>query len=193
MSRASRAAPFRRDLFHRVLRTLDDDGPSAAFVLDQLPDRFSGDELDRALQALHDQLVTCRGATETIDRIRWVAASNYEVTFPAGSSISAACAVTDRSARGPRHGDARLVRFVDDDGATTYYATYTASMAPTSRRTSWPPPTSARSPAPSSQGEGRGTRAWPCFPDASTVDTSPSRAGSRNQRRRDLTRPDRVG
>jgi predicted GH43/DUF377 family glycosyl hydrolase len=117
---------FRRDLFRRVLRALDDDGPSAAFVLDLLPDQFSEDELDRALQALHDQLVTRRGATETIDRIRWVAASNYEVTFPVGSSISERVL----SPTGPPedHGmeDARFVRFVDDDGTTTHYATYTA-------------------------------------------------------------------
>jgi predicted GH43/DUF377 family glycosyl hydrolase len=116
----------RRDLFRRVLRSLDDDGPSTAFVLDQLPDPFTGDELESALRALHDQLVTRRGATETIDRMRWVAASNYEVTFPAGSSISQRVL----SPLGPTetHGmeDARFVRFVDDDGTTTYYATYTA-------------------------------------------------------------------
>jgi predicted GH43/DUF377 family glycosyl hydrolase len=117
---------FRRDLFHRMLKTLDDDGPSTAFVLDLLPDLFSGDELESALRALHDQLVTRRGATETIDRIRWVAASNYEVTFPISSSISERVL----SPTGPPedHGmeDARFVRFVEDDGATTYYATYTA-------------------------------------------------------------------
>ena len=109
-----------------MLRSLDDDGPSTAFVLDQLPDPFTGDELESALGALHDQLVTRRGATETIDRMRWVAASNYEVTFPAGSSISQRVL----SPLGPTetHGmeDARFVRFVDDDGTTTYYATYTA-------------------------------------------------------------------
>lgn len=117
---------FRRDLFHRVLRTLDDDGPSAAFVLDALPDPFSSDELDRALGALHEQLVTRRGAADTIDRIRRVAASNYEVTFPVGSSISER--VLSPTGPAESHGmeDARFVRFANDDGTTTYYATYTA-------------------------------------------------------------------
>ena len=75
-------AHYRRDLFHRMLRSLEDDGPSAAFVLDSLPDPFTGGELDRPLGALHDQLVTRRGATETIDRIRRVASSNYAGDLP---------------------------------------------------------------------------------------------------------------
>ena len=95
---------YRRDLFHRVLRSLGDDGTSAAFVLDSLPDPFTGDELEQALGALHDQLVTRRGATETIDRIRWIATSNYEVTFPTGSSISERVLVADGADREPRDG-----------------------------------------------------------------------------------------
>ena len=116
----------RRDLFHRVLRSLGDDGTSAAFVLDSLPDPFTGDELEQAMRALHDQLVTRRGATETIDRIRWVAASNYAVTFPTASTISER--VLSPTAPTESHGmeDARFVRFVDDDGTATYLATYTA-------------------------------------------------------------------
>ena len=125
---SGRAGPchYRRDLFHRVLRSLGDDGTSAAFVLDSLPDPFTGDELEQAMGALHDQLVTRRGATETIDRIRWVASANYEVTFPTGSSISER--VLSPTAPIESHGmeDARFVRFVDDDGTATYLATYTA-------------------------------------------------------------------
>jgi predicted GH43/DUF377 family glycosyl hydrolase len=125
---AGRPGPshYRRDLFHRVLRSLGDDGTSAAFVLDSLPDPFTGDELEQAMQALHDQLVTRRGATETIDRIRSVASSNYEVAFPTGSSLSER--VLSPTAPIESHGmeDARFVRFVEDDGIATYLATYTA-------------------------------------------------------------------
>jgi len=121
-----RQARHRRDLFHRILGTVDDDGSSAAFVLDLLPDPFSGDDLDSALRALSAQLVTRRGAAETIDRIRSVAASSYEVNFPAHSSISQR--LLSPTAPTESHGveDARFVRFVDEDGTTTYYATYTA-------------------------------------------------------------------
>jgi hypothetical protein len=95
---------YRRDVFHRVLRSLGDDGTSAAFVLDSLPDPFTGDELEHAVGALHDQLVTRRDATETIDRIRWVASSNYAVTFPTASTISerVLCATAPVESHGPK-------------------------------------------------------------------------------------------
>jgi predicted GH43/DUF377 family glycosyl hydrolase len=125
---AGRPTPsgYRRDLFSRMLRSLDDDDLSAAFVLDRLPDPFTAHDLDIALGALHDQLVTRRGATETIDRIRWIAASNYAVAFPFESSLCDRVLVP--TAPTERHGmeDARFVRFVDDDGTCTYFATYTA-------------------------------------------------------------------
>ena len=117
---------YRRNLFHRMLQSLDDDDLSTAFVLDQLPDPFTGADLDVALRALHDQLVTRRGATETIDRIRGVAAANYAVSFPAGSALSDRVLIPVAPTESQGIEDARFVRFVDDDGAPIYYATYTA-------------------------------------------------------------------
>jgi predicted GH43/DUF377 family glycosyl hydrolase len=125
---SGRQSPSRYDraLFHGMLSALEDDGLSAEFVLDQLPERFTDADLDVALGALHDQLVTRRGATDTIDRIRWIAASNYQVIFPAGSTLSARVLVpiAPRESRGME--DARFVRFTDDNGTCTYYAPYTA-------------------------------------------------------------------
>ena len=55
-----------------------------------------------------------------------LAASNYVTTFPADSALSERVIFP----AGPHetHGmeDARFVRFTDDDGDVTYYATYTA-------------------------------------------------------------------
>ncbi len=117
---------YRRDLFHRALRTIDGDGLSGDFVLGSLPDRFTMKELELALGDLYDQLVTRRDAMQTIERIRWIAASNYEVSFPATSSIAER--VLSSTAPAESHGmeDARFVRFTHDDGTVTYYATYTA-------------------------------------------------------------------
>jgi predicted GH43/DUF377 family glycosyl hydrolase len=117
---------YRRDLFHRMLQALDDDGLSTAFVLERLPDPFTSPDLDGALHALHDQLVTRRGATETIDRIRGIAAANYEVSFPAGSALSDRVLIPIAPTESHGMEDARFVRFIDDVGAPTYYATYTA-------------------------------------------------------------------
>jgi predicted GH43/DUF377 family glycosyl hydrolase len=123
-----RQSPSRydRDLFHGMLRALEDDGLSTSFVLDRLPQRFTDADLELALSALHDQLVTRRGATDTIDRIRWIAASNYQVTFPAGSALSARVLIPVAPTESHGMEDARFVRFSHDDGTCTYYAPYTA-------------------------------------------------------------------
>ncbi len=115
----------RRERFRHLLGSGRDDRSSVAFVLGVLPDPFSREQLEAALTALSDQLLTRRNATGTIERIRAVADSNYEVTFPEASALSER--VLSPVAPTESHGmeDARFVRFVDDDGTVAYYATYT--------------------------------------------------------------------
>jgi predicted GH43/DUF377 family glycosyl hydrolase len=123
-----RARPpvYERALFQGKLAELGERGESATFVLDALPEHFTPVELELALADLNDQALTRTSARETIEHIRWVAASNYDTDFPED------CALGERVLwpMGPTesHGmeDARFVRFVDDDGSVTYYATYTA-------------------------------------------------------------------
>jgi predicted GH43/DUF377 family glycosyl hydrolase len=58
--------------------------------------------------------------------VLWLATSNYTIRFPAEHEISERVIfpVSENESRGIE--DARFVRFVDDDGSVTYYATYTA-------------------------------------------------------------------
>jgi len=58
--------------------------------------------------------------------IEWLAASNYEMTFSPHLAMSERIIfpVSPNESNGIE--DARFVRFVDDDGAVMYYATYTA-------------------------------------------------------------------
>ena len=95
-------------------------------LLGPLPDRFAAEDLDAAIERL-DRTEISRALTfETVRLVRLVTASNYEVAFPAESDISERVLVP----AGPRETqgleDARFVRFTDDDGHITYYATYTA-------------------------------------------------------------------
>ncbi len=63
---------------------------------------------------------------DTVIHIRWLMESNYEVFFPHGQLISERVIfpLSQNESNGVE--DARFVRFVDDDGSVTYYATYTA-------------------------------------------------------------------
>jgi predicted GH43/DUF377 family glycosyl hydrolase len=117
---------YDRNLFRGKLAEWGNDRESAAFVLDSLPERFTPTDLDVALAALDDQILTRSTARQTIDRIRWVAASNYDVEFPGDSAIGERVLWPLGPAESHGMEDARFVRFTDDAGAVTYYATYTA-------------------------------------------------------------------
>jgi predicted GH43/DUF377 family glycosyl hydrolase len=95
-------------------------------VLDSLPARFSPGELDRALAGLKAQGVTHRGVRTTIDQFREIALSNYDTEFPDDSTVAERVLLPTGPTESHGMEDARFVRFVDDDGTVTYYATYTA-------------------------------------------------------------------
>ncbi len=95
-------------------------------VLDRLPDRFTLAALEQSLASLERDGPPHAISFETAKIMRVLAASSYVTTFPADSTLSERVIFP----AGPHetHGmeDARFVRFTEDDGAVTYYATYTA-------------------------------------------------------------------
>lgn len=72
------------------------------------------------------QLVIDEEHREIGDKIMWLAKSNYELQFNLDQDISEK--IIFPASQNDSNGieDARFVRFVDDDGSVTYYATYTA-------------------------------------------------------------------
>ena len=117
---------YERELFRGKLAEDGETGESAAFVLNSLPVRFTPEELDHALAGLEAQVVTHRGVPETMDHFRGIASSNYDTEFPGDSTIAERVLLPTGPAEIQGMEDARFVRFVDDDGTVTYYATYTA-------------------------------------------------------------------
>lgn len=101
-------------------------GGAAALILDALPEQFTNDQLESALGSLHRQALTRRVTQDTIDALRAIAAANYVATFPADSGIDERVLFPHGPAESHGMEDARFVRFTDDDGHVTYYATYTA-------------------------------------------------------------------
>ena len=97
-----------------------------ARILSWLEDRFTMAELEEAIAALTEDGIEPSISGETTRVLHWLASSNYRTSFPASTAISER--VLFPSGPTESHGmeDARFVRFVDDDGAATYYATYTA-------------------------------------------------------------------
>ena len=115
-----------RTVFHTKLAALGDDHENAADVLDGLPQRFDDAELAGQIARLAADAATRRNTATTIANLRGLARSSYSIDFPSTTDLSERVLWPEAPAE--RHGmeDARFVRFVNDDGAVTYYATYTA-------------------------------------------------------------------
>ena len=112
--------------FRAKLVELDAGNDLAWAVMHRLAERFTLAELELSLATLEHDGPPHAISYETIKIIRVLAASSYVTTFPTDSALSERVIFP----AGPHetHGmeDARFVRFTDDDGAATYYATYTA-------------------------------------------------------------------
>ncbi|MFC1535132.1 glycoside hydrolase family 130 protein [Thermodesulfobacteriota bacterium] len=95
-------------------------------VFDNLPHRFLFNELQESINKAEEKYADSREFLEMIEDIYWIAQSNYEETFVGEGSLSER--IIFPVAQSEKNGieDARFVRFVDDDGDVTYYATYTA-------------------------------------------------------------------
>ena len=126
-----RARPPEYDLaqFKTMLSAHADDDEVASFLHRHLPDQFSAAELDHTLRNLPTGLTPRQGTHRTIELIRWIAASTYDLEFPAETQVSERVLWPTGPTERQGMEDARFVRFTDDgDGAdgASYYATYTA-------------------------------------------------------------------
>ncbi|HEU5428847.1 MAG TPA: glycoside hydrolase family 130 protein [Actinocrinis sp.] len=123
-----RVRPPQYDLqqFEAMVSATGDDDEVAAFLQRHLPGRFDAAQLEQTLERLPTRLTARQATHRTIERIRWIAASSYDLGFPRDTAIGER--VLWPHAPTERHGmeDARFVRFTDELGAASYYATYTA-------------------------------------------------------------------
>ncbi|WP_137148179.1 glycoside hydrolase family 130 protein [Mycolicibacterium sp. CR10] len=101
-------------------------GESSDYVFTALGDLFTRSDLDERLDSLRAHLRTRGHAEDTIALIRGIAERCYAIEFPAAVPLSERVLWPSMEAERAGMEDARFVRFVEDDGSVTYYATYTA-------------------------------------------------------------------
>jgi predicted GH43/DUF377 family glycosyl hydrolase len=123
-----RTEPSRYDkaLFDAKLRELGVGNEFAAQVLAPLAEHFTHAELETSLAALEAHGPPAAILFETVKIIRVLASSNYVTTFPSSSALSERVIFPAGPYETRGMEDARFVRFVENDGAARYYATYTA-------------------------------------------------------------------
>jgi len=124
---AAHSGPARhhRPSMHAHLADMGDDLENAAFVLDQLPEVFDNDALDRAIASLRADRATRRSPESTIAALRSFAASAYSTSFDPSTELTSRVLLPHAAQESHGMEDARFVRFDHDDGTSTHYATYT--------------------------------------------------------------------
>ncbi len=118
---------YDKSRFGRRLHNMGLDEPRTAAVLGPLAESFTRSDLTRSVEAVRRDTGHVTPELElTLGHVQWLADSNYELRFSPDLAMSERIIfpVSPDETNGIE--DARFVRFVDDDGAVMYYATYTA-------------------------------------------------------------------
>jgi len=118
---------YDRHLFRLKLQEMGASNAVTHQLLNRLPDNFTfNDLLGRIAELQNNGQFLPQEKTDAIDMAMWLAQSNYQILFRKDHPISERVIfpVSESERKGIE--DARFVRFVDDDGTVTYYATYTA-------------------------------------------------------------------
>jgi len=116
---------YNHHLFQLKLNELNASNETSTRVLEQLPDEFTYNDLNKSIgDLLSNTDFECN--YEAIEIICWLADSNYVIKFHTDHRISERVIfpVSKNESRGIE--DARFVQFFHDNGEVTYYATYTA-------------------------------------------------------------------
>jgi len=117
-------ATYDKPLFERKLQELGVKNRFCRSVLDKLDETFTMAGLRRVLGAERKRAGANDAAADRAARgILLLAESNYEVRFAAGQPVSQRVIFPSTPSQSNGIEDARFVRFQQDDGAFTYYAT----------------------------------------------------------------------
>ncbi|MCT0229604.1 glycoside hydrolase family 130 protein [Synechococcus sp. CS-1324] len=114
-------------LFERKLLELGLLSPFAQRLMDQLQDHFSFEQLTVLTnQALRRDRFGTGDSLQVAESVLSLARANYEISFDTGDDCSERVIFPTSPTERRGIEDARFVAFCDDDGQTTYYATYSA-------------------------------------------------------------------
>ena len=118
---------YRKTVFLHKLMEMGFENDWSSQVLESLAPAFTLQELEKAMhRTTKGKQPLPREGQRTMECVRWLAESNYEVNFDPSVAVSERIIFPVSSNESNGMEDARFVRFVEDDGSVIYYATYTA-------------------------------------------------------------------
>jgi predicted GH43/DUF377 family glycosyl hydrolase len=118
---------YRKRSFVIKLHEMGFDNDCASAVMAPLSDRFTRSDLSASVKRIRrDTVPLTNDIQRTLECVQWLADSNYELRFAPEIALSERIIFPVSTNESNGIEDARFVRFTEEDGAVTYYATYTA-------------------------------------------------------------------
>ncbi|MEI6351794.1 MAG: glycoside hydrolase family 130 protein [Verrucomicrobiota bacterium] len=117
---------YRKTIFLDKLMEMGFENDWSSLVMESLGEGFTLSELEKSMQRATQRKPLPRDVQRTMECVRWLAQSNYEVDFSPSVAVSERIIFPVSSNESNGMEDARFVRFVEEDGSVIYYATYTA-------------------------------------------------------------------
>jgi predicted GH43/DUF377 family glycosyl hydrolase len=117
---------YDKPLFRRKLKDIGVNEATLDLVLDRIADAFTLVQLEHAIAETRAAASEKLQLEESFQDIRWLAHSNYQLELSREAEASELVIFPQTSNESHGIEDLRMVRFVDDDGAVTYYGTCSA-------------------------------------------------------------------
>ena len=119
---------FHKATFLHKLNEMGLENDWSAAVMTPLAGSFTLEQLDASIRSAppKDSQPASHEIQRTLECMHWLAESNYEIHFNPATAMSERIISPFSPNESNGIEDARFVRFVDDNGSATYYATYTA-------------------------------------------------------------------
>lgn len=117
---------YDKKVFLRKLKEMNIQQDVVDMVMTKLGSTFTYGELQKAIAECEQSGPLSFSGENMLQAINWVADSHYEITFSVDTAVSERVIYPISFTESSGIEDARFVRFVEDNGEVTYYATYTA-------------------------------------------------------------------
>ncbi len=117
---------YNKETFLKKLDEMHIHKDVVGMVMGRLGNTFIYGELQASIAETLKNIKITHSKKKVIQSMSWLANSHYEVTFSLDTAISERVIFPISYTETKGIEDARFVKFVDEDGSITYYATYTA-------------------------------------------------------------------
>jgi len=117
---------YNKDKFQLKLEEMNIHKDIVETVMSRLGDSFTYSDLQKSIHQSVKDITLSYSKKNVIKSLVWLANAHYEITFSIDTAISERVIFPTSDSEKNGIEDARFVRFTDNDGSVTYYATFTA-------------------------------------------------------------------